>query len=346
MGKTIINEIIKIKWNKNNKQYYIKRNYMFTKYGDEFEIDIKDLPKSTEMKIDVLCDYCNKIKNIPYKNYNNLKGDTYCCVECLKHKKKVRDINDKLIFVEIPYRNKDWLYDEYITKDREAKDIASDFNINVRTLRDWISKFNFKKKNEIKKEKITKEIIEELYFKQYKTTDEIGNMFGISGNTVVNVMRDFGLDVLSRSELMKIYYDKKGGREKIREYSNRPDIKILSSCRQRNIPVSEFDGFSTLKSHRLRCGILYKEWRSQVFRIDNHTCQCCGKRGGVLNAHHILNFSENENLIYDINNGITLCDKCHLIKYKNSFHSIYGEKNNTKEQLEEYIKNRKHEGSE
>ena len=55
------------------------------------------------------------------------------------------------------------------------------------------------------------------------------------------------------------------------------------------------------------------------------------------NAHHILNFSENDNIKYDINNGMLLCDKCHHIKYKGSFHNIYVTHSNTPEQLEEYI---------
>ena len=31
----------------------------------------------------------------------------------------------------------------------------------------------------------------------------------------------------------------------------------------------------------------YYEWRKQVFERDNYTCQCCGKYGGSLAAHHL-----------------------------------------------------------
>jgi 5-methylcytosine-specific restriction endonuclease McrA len=81
----------------------------------------------------------------------------------------------------------------------------------------------------------------------------------------------------------------------------------------------------------------YKEWRSQVYERDNYTCQCCEIRGGNLNAHHIRNFADYPELRLDINNGITLCDNCHSISKYGSFHNIYGTKNNTREQLEEYI---------
>ena len=87
----------------------------------------------------------------------------------------------------------------------------------------------------------------------------------------------------------------------------------------------------------------YKEWKNKVFKRDNYTCQCCGKRGGNLNAHHLYNFAEYKDLRYEVDNGITFCERCHLINYPNSFHSIYGEKNNTPEQVYEFIKMRQKE---
>ena len=76
----------------------------------------------------------------------------------------------------------------------------------------------------------------------------------------------------------------------------------------------------------------YRQWRSDIFTRDNFTCQWCGKRGGILEVHHIKSFSSivKENRIktladaesceelWNINNGITLCHECHSkTKYKN-----------------------------
>lgn len=55
----------------------------------------------------------------------------------------------------------------------------------------------------------------------------------------------------------------------------------------------------------------YKEWRKAVFERDNYTCQLCGVRGVRLNAHHKKPFATFHNLRTDINNGITLCERCH-----------------------------------
>ena len=75
-----------------------------------------------------------------------------------------------------------------------------------------------------------------------------------------------------------------------------------------------------------------KIWRDNVYNRDNFTCKKCWKIWWTLNAHHILNYSSNEYLRFDINNWITLCKKCHT-----QFHKIYWKLNNTLEQLNEYL---------
>lgn len=52
-------------------------------------------------------------------------------------------------------------------------------------------------------------------------------------------------------------------------------------------------------------------WRESVFKRDDWTCQECEKRGGILNAHHILSFAKFIDYRFDINNGTTLCQDCH-----------------------------------
>lgn len=55
----------------------------------------------------------------------------------------------------------------------------------------------------------------------------------------------------------------------------------------------------------------YRDWRDAVYERDNYTCQICGQRGGTLNAHHIKHFANHPKLRTTVENGITLCIRCH-----------------------------------
>lgn len=93
-------------------------------------------------------------------------------------------------------------------------------------------------------------------------------------------------------------------------------------------------GGITPENKKIRHSVEYKIWRKTVFLRDNFTCQKCNQHGGELNSHHINNFADFPELRMITENGITLCKKCH-----NKFHRKFGSKNNTKEQLVEFLNN-------
>lgn len=75
-----------------------------------------------------------------------------------------------------------------------------------------------------------------------------------------------------------------------------------------------------------------KLWRKACFERDNYTCQATGEWGGKLVVHHINNFADFPELRTSISNGITLTDVAHR-----EFHKKYGKRNNTREQLQEFL---------
>ncbi len=75
-----------------------------------------------------------------------------------------------------------------------------------------------------------------------------------------------------------------------------------------------------------------KLWRKVIFERDNFTCQKTGIKGGKLHPHHINNFADFSELRTSIENEITLSQKSHK-----EFHKIYGNKNNTRSQLKEFL---------
>lgn len=76
----------------------------------------------------------------------------------------------------------------------------------------------------------------------------------------------------------------------------------------------------------------YRRWYKAVFRRDNYTCQCCGKHGVNLNAHHLDGYDWCKDKRLNVDNGATLCKDCHK-----EFHHLYGYGNNTKEQFVEWL---------
>jgi len=72
-------------------------------------------------------------------------------------------------------------------------------------------------------------------------------------------------------------------------------------------------GGSSEKEKIIKNSSIWRKWRKLVFERDNFTCQICGEKGGRLHPDHIKPFSEYPKLRFDINNGRTLCIKCHRL---------------------------------
>jgi len=66
----------------------------------------------------------------------------------------------------------------------------------------------------------------------------------------------------------------------------------------------------------------YAAWRKKVLARDKYKCQKCNKMKKRLQVHHIRGFTKYPHLRLDVDNGITLCQKCHR-----RFHDKYGKQN-------------------
>lgn len=81
-----------------------------------------------------------------------------------------------------------------------------------------------------------------------------------------------------------------------------------------------------------RCYPEYTQFIKDVYERDDYTCTVCAVKGGQLNAHHLNGYHWHRQGRTNVNNAVTLCNLCH-----EDFHKVYGRKENTKEQFEEYL---------
>lgn len=135
-------------------------------------------------------------------------------------------------------------------------------------------------------------------------------------------------------------------REKIREKHLGMKHSDLTKKKMSDARVGKYIGSNnpawaggvTPKNKIIRHGIEFRLWREEVYKRDNYTCQKCGSRSQkkkivYLHPHHIQNFSKFILLRFLASNGITFCENCHK-----EFHKIFGRRNNTKEQIIDFLK--------
>lgn len=261
------------------------------------------------------------------------------------------------------FRDKDWLYEQYITKNRTIKSIYEECGVSHNTIESYLKKYGIRKTNVATPP--TKDELFQLHHIQGYGIRKISSMYsGIGEGTILKLMREYNIKVLSPNELKKIWWENPKNKDKMSdlriklweddEYRSKTSIHLKDensindraikfSATYQGIDVDEWNGFLTPERIRIRDSAKYKLWRNAVFERDNYTCMCCGDRSRkgypvILHAHHIDCFSDNDDKRFELDNGITLCYKCHDNRSEGSFHNIYGTRHNNRNQLDEYIR--------
>lgn len=89
-----------MRWHGNNIQWYKSKGYVYTGYGDFFDVKVEDLPPNSDIEVEAVCDYCGKIKKVAYVDYNkNIKTlNKYACKECAGKKNSEKHEQTKKAF--------------------------------------------------------------------------------------------------------------------------------------------------------------------------------------------------------------------------------------------------------
>lgn len=88
------------------------------------------------------------------------------------------------------------------------------------------------------------------------------------------------------------------------------ETKLKMSLARRGLGNSNWKGGLTKLVKGIRRSPEFYQWRKAVLERDNHTCQDCGSTEQV-NVHHIKAIIENPELVFEISNGLTICEDCH-----------------------------------
>jgi uncharacterized protein (DUF1330 family) len=86
----LVDKKVKVKWHNKIRKHYESRGYVFTKNGDEFEVNINDLTLGSHAVVEFKCDYCfglNQIEqNEKHRSYKALmKARKTVNKDCCSH---------------------------------------------------------------------------------------------------------------------------------------------------------------------------------------------------------------------------------------------------------------------
>jgi hypothetical protein len=180
------------------------------------------------------------------------------------------------------------------------------------------------------------------YIDERLSTREIGEICGVCHHTIRGNLNKYNIPIRTSSEAQMGIYNHFWGKKASKEtrlklskvhkgkklWTEEQKKQISERMKGENNP--QWKGGITSLAKQINKNYKYRQWRDDVFTRDNFTCQMCGKKGGKLNAHHIKSFSSilqyyeittlEEALecdeLWNINNGITLCEKCHIKIHK------------------------------
>jgi hypothetical protein len=344
----LLTETVKVKWNPKIKRHYENKGYIYTKMGDEFEVKFHDLTNGSHCIIEYKCDYCGQIKETVYKlyirNHKTVVKDS--CSNCAYKKttevmKAKYGVSNAFLFESSKQKSKDaiLLDQEFVKKEfnKRGYEILDRYKNNRTKISFRCSKHldqiqqitynSFQRGSGCKicgREKIKISKIKH-------SLEQVAHDFTKMGFTLLEEKYE------SIERPMKCICNHHPNIIQMKTYDS---IYLRHGCKYCAIEKRTGKGHPrwnpNLTDEERAIGRRYKEyieWRIAVFMRDKHRCQCCGeKKSGKINAHHIYNYSNNKYLRTTLENGITLCEDCHI-----GFHAKYGRMNNNLEQLLEHI---------
>ena len=113
------NQLIRTHWNSKNKEHYSKLGYVYTGLNTELLVKAEDLPKASNLKVKVVCDYCGKEYEKAYGAYLLSLNDIHktACAHCVG--KKQSEIYALKFPSSVSYKTKSDRTPKYTKEEKE-----------------------------------------------------------------------------------------------------------------------------------------------------------------------------------------------------------------------------------
>ncbi|WP_034658765.1 HNH endonuclease [Robertmurraya massiliosenegalensis] len=233
---------------------------------------------------------------------------------------------------------KEILYQKYMIENQTVSEIALEFGISKTKIKGLLRRNGYRK-SELKLSNNLYDDKEWLY-EQYITLNKgytvIANELGVSYTTILTRILYFGWKVKGHNDIDKASprLGKKHTQtalEKIKKSRIKHRVNVTCYFCSR---VFERVNSSYMRSEKLFCNYQcykeylkenrveteditdsaeYKEWRKKVYMRDGYRCKMpkCHSDSRDIAAHHIYPKKRFPEKCFDLQNGITLCRKCH-----------------------------------
>lgn len=311
-------QTVKVKITKRNIEHYKSKGYdvslKLDKRGDTIteliEVDVFDLTDGSHAVIQVVCDICGKSHENTYKQAIR-GGKNVCskvCLSVLQEQNALTKIEQK---INMPLKK--FLEIRYLEEMKTTRQIAKEVfgrDTSATTIKYWLDKFDIPVRH-------GSEAIKTQWLDADHRREQNRKLAKEKLNTKENRQKLIG--IMQTDE-----YKEKARNAKLGDKN--PMFGVIGESHPNwNPELSEEDRIRERKTFE------DTQWRLEVYRRDKFKCQKCGCNK-KLNAHHILNHKTHKYLRHDVDNGVTLCESCHI-----NFHKTYGYFNNTRDQINEYL---------